>query len=163
MHASHATYDVVGRKVTAIDYHADSWACLRGKSGGRYLVVVMSRTAGANCSECEYSRLYDLNGRLIASDLVFDARGHARPSKAGQEMMQEILGGPGPFPFSTCIASRTSFDRERNFLSGGAVGALLPAGVFFRGGCGCVFCLLRGRLWGGMVAGGAGGGVGARF
>lgn len=87
-----------GLSAQALDYLADSWACLRGKSGGRYLVVVMRR-AGGKCADCEYSRLYDLNGRLIAADFEFDAKGEPRPSKTGRDMMQEVLGGPGPHAF----------------------------------------------------------------
>ena len=89
IHGQSKTFDVSGRKTLALEYRAASWACLPGQSGGRYLVVVMSRASGT-CSDCEYSRLYDLNGRLIATDA--DAR--------GRELMRVVLGGPGPHAFS---------------------------------------------------------------
>jgi hypothetical protein len=101
LHPHYAAHEATGGKVRALEYHADSWACLAGKSGGRYLVVVMSRVAGGKCSECEYSRLYDLNGRLIATDLGFDAKGQPRASSAGRDMMHEVLGGPGPHAFKS--------------------------------------------------------------
>ena len=86
-------------KAKTLDYNADSWACVPGKSGGRYLVVVMRRSARSPCSECEYSRLYDLNGRLIATDFEFDVKGQPRASSAGRDVMHEVLGGPGPHAF----------------------------------------------------------------
>ena len=80
LHAHYAAHDVAGRKARTLDYRADGWACLPGKSGGRYLVVVMNRAGSGACRECEYSRLYDLNGRLIATDFDFDAKGQPRAS-----------------------------------------------------------------------------------
>jgi hypothetical protein len=91
---------VSDRKIKAADYIAQSWACVPGRAGGHYLVVVMSR-ADARCTECEYSRLYDLNGRLVATDFIFDASGQARPHVEGREMMREVLGGAGQHRFQT--------------------------------------------------------------
>lgn len=99
LHRNYALHELSGRKVKALDYHAAAWACVPGKSGGSYLVVLMRRTGGGNCSECEYSRLYDLNGRLIAADLGFDARGLALDNKPGRDMMYAVLGSPGPHVF----------------------------------------------------------------
>jgi hypothetical protein len=98
-HAKYTDQRVAGKKVKAADYVAQSWACVPGRAGGHYLVVVMSRADG-RCTECEYSRLYDLNGRLVASDYTFDA-GIARPNRAGREMMHEVLGGAGQYRFQT--------------------------------------------------------------
>ena len=99
LHRNFALQDVGGKRVKVLEYHADAWACLPGKMGGSYLVVVMKRDADPKCRDCEYSRLYDLNGRLIASDVSFDARGQARENGPGREMMNEVLGGPGPHAF----------------------------------------------------------------
>jgi hypothetical protein len=99
-HAKFTEQRFAERKVKAADYVAQSWACVPGKSGGYYLVVVMTRADG-RCTECEYSRLYDLNGRLVATDYTFDASGTARPNREGREMMREVLGGPGQHRFQT--------------------------------------------------------------
>ena len=101
MHAHSARYDVPGGKAQALAYTAASWACVPGASGGHYLVVVMGRANGESCTACEYSRLYDLNGRLIATDLDFSARGEPLASTSGPEMMRKLLGGPGPHPFAS--------------------------------------------------------------
>ena len=98
LHSFYEEQEVAGSKVKYIEFHADSWACLPGKFGGQYLVVVMSRSSGGNCRECEYSRLYDLNGRLMATDLAFDSRGRARDSESGREFMSKVLK-PGPHKF----------------------------------------------------------------
>ena len=90
VHGQSAIHEVSGRKTRALDYSATSWACLPGRNGGRYLVVVMSRANGASCGDCEYSRLSDLNGRLVATDR----------DKSGRDMMNALLGGPGPYAFS---------------------------------------------------------------
>jgi len=95
VHGESAPHDVSGAKAQALDYRAVSWACLPGKSGGHYLVVVMNRADGGACAGCEYSRLYDLNGRLIATDR----------DKSGREMMRVVLGGPGPHAFADVYAT----------------------------------------------------------
>ena len=99
-HAKYTERRVAERKIKAADYVAQSWACVPGKSGGHYLVLVMSRADG-RCTECEYSRLYDLNGRLVATDFMFDASGQARPNDDGREMMHKVLGVPGQHRFQT--------------------------------------------------------------
>jgi hypothetical protein len=99
-HAKYTERRVAERKIKAADYVAHSWACIPGKSGGHYLVLVMSRADG-RCTDCEYSRLYDLNGRLVAADFAFDSAGHARPDAEGREMMHKVLGGPGKHRFQT--------------------------------------------------------------
>src|SRR5688500_12497446 len=38
VHALHVLHDVGGTKAKTLEYHATSWACLPGKSGGHYLV-----------------------------------------------------------------------------------------------------------------------------
>ena len=101
VHAHSARFEVPGGKAQALAYAATSWACVPGANSGHYLVVVMSRANGAACSECEYSRLYDLYGRLIATDLGFSARGEPRASASGPEMMRKLLGGAGPHPFTS--------------------------------------------------------------
>jgi hypothetical protein len=100
MHAKYTERRILDKKIKTADYVAQSWACLPGKSGGHYLVVVMTR-ADARCTECEYSRLYDLNGRLVATDFAFDASGSAQPDRDGREMMHQVLGGPGQHRFRT--------------------------------------------------------------
>lgn len=90
VHPHQAVHGVRGKKLKALDFHAAAWACLPGRYGGHYVVVLMNRATGANCSDCEYSRLYDLNGRLVATDL----------DKSGRELMHEVLGGPGPHVFA---------------------------------------------------------------
>lgn len=99
LHRNFAMHEVAGNRVKVLEYSADSWACVPGKSGGSYLVVVMSRVVDTKCSDCEYARLYDLNGRLIAADVSFDARGHARENKPGREIMYEVLGAPRQHAF----------------------------------------------------------------
>lgn len=99
LHRNYVVHEHSDRKIRVLDYHAASWACVRGKTGGSYLVVIMRRVGGTNCSECEYSRLYDLNGRLIAADLAFDAQGRPRENTPGRDMMHEVLGAPGRYPF----------------------------------------------------------------
>jgi hypothetical protein len=100
MHAKYSERRIAEKKIKAADYLAQSWACVPGKSGGHYLVVVMNR-ADDRCTECEYSRLYDLNGRLVATDFAFDEAGLARPNPEGREMMRHVLGGPGQHRFQT--------------------------------------------------------------
>ena len=95
VHGQSATYEVSGRKERALDYRAASWACVRGKHGGHYLVVVMNRANGASCTDCEYARLYDLSGRLVATDR----------DKPGRDMMRTVLGGPGPHAFAEVYAT----------------------------------------------------------
>jgi len=90
VHGQSAIHQVSGRKTRALDYNAVSWACIPGRNGGHYLVVVMNRANGGSCSDCEYSRLYDLNGRLVATDR----------DKSGRDMMNTVLGGPGPYAFA---------------------------------------------------------------
>jgi hypothetical protein len=99
-HAKYSERRTAEKKIRAADYVAQSWACMPGKSGGHYLVVVMTRADG-RCTECEYSRLYDLNGRLVATDFTFDTSGQARPNVEGREMMRGVLGGPGQHRFQT--------------------------------------------------------------
>jgi hypothetical protein len=101
LHSHHSIREGAGVKTRSLDYHAESWSCVPGKSGGRYLVVVMRRTGGGVCGDCEYSRLYDLNGRLIATDFDFDAGGKPRASRAGRDMMREVLGSPGSHAFKS--------------------------------------------------------------
>ena len=92
LHTHYVARDIGGGRTKTLDYRAASWACVPGQSGGHYLVVIMSRADGSECADCEYSRLYDLNGRLVATDLAFDARGHAKESRAGQDLMHEVIG-----------------------------------------------------------------------
>ncbi len=94
LHRTHVMHELAGKKIKALDYHAASWGCVPGHTGGSYLMVALRRAAGGNCSECEYLRLYDLNGRLIAAELAFDEQGRARDNKRGREMMHEIPGAP---------------------------------------------------------------------
>jgi hypothetical protein len=100
LHTHYVVHESQGRKANALDYRAQLWACIPGKNGGHYVVVIMSRSGAAGCGECEYSRLYDPNGRLIATDLAFDARGQPRGNSAGRAMMREVLGDSGPHAFS---------------------------------------------------------------
>lgn len=91
MHAKYSERRIAEKRIRAADYVAQSWACVPGRSGGYYLVVVMNRSDG-RCTECEYSRLYDLNGRLVATDFGFDTSGQARANVEGREMMRDVLG-----------------------------------------------------------------------
>lgn len=81
-----------GKSISALDYVAKSWACVPGKTAGRYLVVVLGTANGGSCTECEYSRLYDINGRLIAADLTFDRERRPRDNPAGRQTMRDLLG-----------------------------------------------------------------------
>ena len=90
VHPERSNYEVAGAKLQALEYRASSWACVPGRTGGHYLVVVMSRPNGAACRDCEYSRLYDLNGRVVSTDL----------DERGRDLMRKVLGGPGPHVFS---------------------------------------------------------------
>lgn len=94
LHRNYGVHEFAGAKVKVLDYHAAGWACVPGRTGGRYLVVALRRAAGGNCPECEYTRLYDLNGRLIAADFTFDGQGRATENKTGRDMMLEVLGKP---------------------------------------------------------------------
>jgi hypothetical protein len=85
-----------GGTVTALDYRATSWACTPGKNGGSYVAVLMVRSSGADCGECQYLRLYHPNGNLIATTLKFDAAGRARSDEKGAALMQRVLGRPRP-------------------------------------------------------------------
>ena len=89
MHPHRTGYELESHKVSVLDYHAAWWACVPGRSGGHFLIVVMTRAGGRTCRDCEYSRLYDPNGRLLATDL----------DKVGRDTMHAVLGGPGPFDF----------------------------------------------------------------
>jgi hypothetical protein len=93
LHSKHTEREEPARKLKTLDYRASAWGCVPGKSGGHYLVVIMARVKDG-CADCEYSRLYDLNGRLIAMDFMFDAAGRPRPDEAGRHVMREILGEP---------------------------------------------------------------------
>lgn len=99
LHAKHSERLVADAKVRVADYVAQSWACIPGREGSHYLVVIMSRADG-RCAECEYSRLYDLTGRLIATDYTFDRSGRARPDQSGRDTMHAVLGGPGRHRFA---------------------------------------------------------------
>ena len=85
-----------GRKVAALDYRANSWACVEGANGGRYVAVVMVRAGGADCGECQYARLYHPNGRAIAATLRFDTAGRPSGDAKAVAVMREVLGRPWP-------------------------------------------------------------------
>jgi hypothetical protein len=100
LHPHQSTHELKDRaKVRALDYSASSWACVPGKHGGRYLLVDLSSAGGGNCRQCEYSKLYDLNGRLIAASLGFDTKGRAHDHPAGEQTMRRVLGEDGRYTF----------------------------------------------------------------
>ncbi|MGZ9067253.1 MAG: hypothetical protein ACXW2I_18210, partial [Burkholderiales bacterium] len=98
LHSKYTEGEDPARKLKTLDYRASAWACVPGKSGGHYLVVIMAR-ARDGCADCEYSRLYDPNGRLIATDFMFDSAGRPRRDDAGRHVMHEILGEPARHRF----------------------------------------------------------------
>jgi hypothetical protein len=83
-----------GGSLRALAYTGHTWACLPGKSGGNYLMVVLARPPRSNCTDCEYARLYDLNGRLIAAELAFDAHGAPRRDVQGRSTIRALLENP---------------------------------------------------------------------
>jgi hypothetical protein len=85
-----------GGSVVALDYRATSWACAAGKNGGSYVVILMVRSSGADCGECQYLRLYHPNGNLIATTLKFDAAGRPSGDEGGAALVQKVLGRPWP-------------------------------------------------------------------
>jgi hypothetical protein len=85
-----------GGTVTALDYRATSWACTAGQNGGRYVAVLMVRSSGAECGDCQYLRLYHPNGNLIATTLKFDAAGRARSDEKGAGLVHRVLGRTRP-------------------------------------------------------------------
>ena len=85
-----------GGKVAALDYRATSWACTAGATGGRYVAVIMVRTNGVDCGECQYIRLYHPEGQVIATTLKFDAAGRPSEDAQGTALIKEILGRPWP-------------------------------------------------------------------
>jgi hypothetical protein len=95
-------------KVQALDYHASSWACLPGKNGGHYVLVVVDHTGGTdNCgNECSFVQLYDPGGRLVAASMKFDARGRPRDNAAGTTLIRQLTGQPAPRAFAAIYKSR---------------------------------------------------------
>jgi hypothetical protein len=91
LHAHRAAQAHAGGRVEALDYSASAWTCAAGKTGGGYLIVLMRRSARQECADCEYARLYDLNGRLITAELKFDENGAARGNEKGRALMQSLL------------------------------------------------------------------------
>ena len=85
-----------GGTLAALDYRATSWTCTPGKNGGSYVAVLMVRTGGADCGECQYLRLYHPGGNLIAATLKFDASGRATGDEKGALLVQKVLGRPWP-------------------------------------------------------------------
>ena len=108
LHKHLDTYDDVPRlKVPVLTYTAHDWACLPGASGGHYLYVVLSQTGGSNCNVCELRQLYDLNGRLVATDAEFNDRGRARRNDGGAAQILRAVGTPGaPQAFASIYRSR---------------------------------------------------------
>ena len=107
MHQHYETYDLRKLKVQALDYHASSWACLPGKNGGHYLLVVMDHAARGNCgSECSFIQAYDATGRLLAASVKFDARGRPRDNAAGVTLVRQLTGLPAPNAFAAIYRSR---------------------------------------------------------
>lgn len=93
---THASPAPAGGSITALDYRATSWTCAPGRNGGSYVAVLMVRSSGADCGECQYLRLYHPNGSLIAATLKFDAAGQASGDEKGAIVMQKVLGRPWP-------------------------------------------------------------------
>ena len=81
-----------GGSVQALEYRLSEWACVPGVNGGRYVAVILTRTRGGSCADCEYTRLYHPNGRLIAATLAFDANGRSRESPGARELVAEMIG-----------------------------------------------------------------------
>jgi hypothetical protein len=95
LHAHSSAQPGPAGKVRALDYQASAWRCAAGKNAGSYLVVLMTRSPRNDCAECEYARLYDLNGRLLATELAFDEERIARADDKGRSLMRALLAEPG--------------------------------------------------------------------
>ena len=103
-HQHYETYELNKLKVQALDYHGSSWACLPGKDGSHYLLVAMDHTG--NCTECSFVKVFDPNGRLVATSVKFDARGKPRDNAEGASVVRRLTAPPTPRAFASIYKSR---------------------------------------------------------
>ena len=80
--------------VQVLDYRAASWTCVSAQSGGHYLLVSLARTTAGACAACEYERLYEVSGRLVATTVTFDSRGEPRPNEGGRVTIARLVPAP---------------------------------------------------------------------
>jgi hypothetical protein len=70
---------------------AGDWACIQGKAG---LYVILNYWTGGNCGPCEWSEVFDLKGRRLATD-----RGAKTEANNGRfKKKWDALGLPQPWP-----------------------------------------------------------------
>lgn len=91
LHGQYEARTIAKVPVQVLDYRAASWACVAGAAGGHYVLVSLARTTGGSCAACEYKRLYELNGRLVASTVMFDARGEPRPDDGARTIIGRLV------------------------------------------------------------------------
>ena len=96
VHKHYEPHDVHRSNVPVLAYTASKWACLPGAVGGHYLVVTGARAEGGKCRDCGFEQIYDLNGRLLASQLQFDERGRPREDAAAPVYARKLLGEVAP-------------------------------------------------------------------
>lgn len=96
LHARYEPRDIRKVPVQALDYHAAAWTCVAGAAGETYVLVSLARATGTACPECAYQRLFDLNGRLVASTVTFDSRGEARPNDSGRAAIERVVRNSEP-------------------------------------------------------------------
>ncbi len=92
LHARYEARDIAKVPVQVLDYHAFGWTCVAGAAGGHYVLVSLARANGAPCPECEYRRLYEESGRLVASTAAVDARGVLTPDARGRIAIERTIG-----------------------------------------------------------------------
>jgi hypothetical protein len=93
LHKHYAPNEVGKLKVPVLVYTAWSWTCLPGTRGGHFLAVSLAN--GGSCGHCEFVQIYDLNGRLAASSLVFDGDGKSRVDPAFDAKVRTLVGDVG--------------------------------------------------------------------
>ena len=106
LHKHYQPHEVNRLKVPVLSYTADDWVCLPGASRGHYVSVLLSQTGGGNCSMCEFTQLYDLNGRLVAAGLDFNERGQPRENAGGVSLMRRLTAPSAPRAFASIYKPR---------------------------------------------------------
>jgi hypothetical protein len=91
LHPRYEARDIAKIPVQVLGYHAVTWTCAAASTGAHYVLVSLTRTNAGACAQCEYQMLYDLNGRLVASTALFNARGDARRDDEGRQTIAKLV------------------------------------------------------------------------